>query len=151
MAGITKESHAGLPLPLKLLYRYLLTVPHMDKIGAERVVAHVADWPGDTEWDGEPDESIMGPGDWRKGEGLPEKGSLKDVVVIRPPLLTDGECVAEKVETKGGGKAKGPYRVQEGTLSGGWTVSRKDVSHFLVEGVIKNWREWKGKCVSIAY
>lgn len=146
VSGVTKKSHASLPFLLKQIYTYLIAVPHKDKLCAERVVAHLSDWPWDAK-DGEPGEDMMGEGDWRKKEGLPEKGELKDmVVVIRPSLLTDGECRAEK-DIKG----KAPYRATEGDVEKGWTISRKDVSHFLVEGVVKNWNEWKGKYVAIAY
>ncbi|KAI6103401.1 amino acid permease-domain-containing protein [Pisolithus sp. B1] len=40
---------------------------------------------------------------------------------------------------------KQAYRVNEGDLSGSYTVSRKDVAHFVVEGVIKDWDTWQGK------
>jgi hypothetical protein len=140
--GLTKKSHANLPLALKPLYGYLLAVPHKDKLGSERVVAHCNGWSWDAE-DGER-EDILGSG-WM--DKLPEPGSVKDIVVIRPALLVDGDCKADKPKDKCG---KEPYRVKEGDI-GGWTVSRKDVAHFVVEGVLENWGEWKGKCISIAY
>jgi hypothetical protein len=148
--GVTKKSYASLPLPLKPIYGYLIEGPHKDKLGAERIVAHLADWPWDAKRDGEPGEDLMGEGEWMKREGLPEKGALKGcVVVVRPALLTDGECRADETGKKGKGKA--PYRVEEGDLKGSYTISRKDVAHFLVEGVVTKWDDWKGKCVSIAY
>ncbi|KDR73735.1 hypothetical protein GALMADRAFT_72063 [Galerina marginata CBS 339.88] len=142
--GLTRTSHAALPLPLKPLYGYLLAVPHKDKVGAERLVAHCAGWPWNAKDDGEPDEAMMGP-DWKTCEGLPEAGSLKRVLVIRPALLTDGECLAEKP-----GKSGGAYRVSEEEL-GAWTVSRKDVAHFIADAVLNRWAEFENKCVSIAY
>jgi len=141
--GLTKKSHANLPFALKPLYGYLLTAPHKDKVGAERVVSHCAGWPWDAE-DAHVGEDILGSG-WQ--DGLPEPGSVKDVVVIRPALLVDGDCKADKMKD---GKRKEPYRVKEGDI-GGWTVSRKDVAHFVVEGVLGDWQKWAGKCVSIAY
>ena len=91
---------------------------------------------------------ILGSG-WK--DSLPEPGSMKDVVVIRPALLVDGECKADKVKAgKGKEAGKEPYRVKEGDI-GGWTVSRKDVAHFVVEGALGDWQKWGGKCVSIAY
>jgi hypothetical protein len=44
--------------------------------------------------------------------------------------------------------------VNEGDLKSARTISRKDVGHFVVEGVLAKWDEessWKGKCVSVAY
>ncbi|KAF9462740.1 hypothetical protein BDZ94DRAFT_1165227 [Collybia nuda] len=141
-AGVTRASHTALPLLLKPVYGYLLAVPHKDKVGAERVISHCAGWTWKSSEDGEPDENIMGPGDWTQRSGLPAAGTLKKVLVIRPALLTDGECVAE-----GSGKS---YRVSDGELKG-WTVSRKDVAHFVVDAALNRWREFENKVVSIAY
>lgn len=82
-------------------------------------------------------------------EGLPETGTLKSVVVIRPALLTDGDCKGDKTAGKDK-KGKEPYRVEEGDISG-YTISRKDVAHFIVEGVLGDWKKWEGKCISLAY
>jgi hypothetical protein len=142
---LTKKSHTNLPFALKPLYGYLLSVPHKDKVAAERVVAHCAEGTWDAE-DNEVDESLLGDG-WK--EGLPEPGSVKDILVIRPALLVDGECKADKLKD-GKGKGKEPYRVKEWDI-GGWTVSRKDVAHFIVEDALQNWEKWSGKWVSIAY
>ena len=139
--GLTKKSHANLPLPLKPLYGYLLAFPHKDKVGMERVVAHCAGWPWDAE-DAEVDEGILGSG-WQ--DGLPEAGSVKSIVVIRPALLVDGDCKCDNPKS-----GKEPYRVKEGDI-GGWTVSRKDVAHFIVEGALGDWGKWEGKGISIAY
>jgi len=143
--GLTKKSHANLPFALKPLYGYLLAAPHKDKVGAERIVSHCAGWPWDAE-DAPVGEDILGSG-WQ--DALPDPGSVKDIVVIRPALLVDGECKADKAQG-GKGKEKEPYRVREGDI-GGWTVSRKDVAHFVVEGALGDWQKWAGKCVSIAY
>ncbi|KAF9478504.1 hypothetical protein BDN70DRAFT_879943 [Pholiota conissans] len=141
--GLTRSSHAALPLPLKPMYSYLLAAPHKDKVGAERLIRYCAGWPWNAE-DGEPDEEIMGP-NWKELPGLPAEGSLKHVLVIRPALLTDGECKAEKPGKKGPA-----YRVSEEEL-GAWTVSRKDVAHFIADAVLHRWSEFENKCVSIAY
>jgi hypothetical protein len=135
---------------MKLFYGTLLRVPHRDKVGAERIISHCTGWTWDTKNDGEPGDDIMG-SDWTEREGLPAAGSLKRVLVIRPALLTDGECVAES--DNGGttkGKSKDAYRVSEGDLRG-WTVSRKDVAHFVVDAVLNRWEEFGNKRVSIAY
>jgi len=139
--GLTKKSHANLPLPLKPLYGYLLAVPHKDKVGMERVVAHCAGWPWDAE-DAEVGEDILGSG-WQ--DELPEAGSVKSIVVIRPAMLIGEDCKGDKAKN-----GKEPYRVKEADI-GGWTVSRKDVAHFIVEGVLGDWGKWEGKCISIAY
>ncbi|KAF9462737.1 hypothetical protein BDZ94DRAFT_1309435 [Collybia nuda] len=140
--GVTRASHTALPLLLKPVDGYLLAVPHKDKVGAERVISHCAGWTWKSSEDGEPDENTMGPGDWTQRSGLPVAGTLKQVLVIRPALLTDGECAAE-----GSGKS---YRVSDGELKG-WTVSRKDVAHFVVDAALNRWREFENKVVSIAY
>lgn len=72
-------------------------------------------------------------GDWTHREGLPEFGTLKKILVVRPALLMDGERKAGKK-----GKDIG-YKVSEQEL-GGWTVSRKDVAHFVVEAGTKRLR-----------
>lgn len=79
-------------------------------------------------------------------EGLPSPGTLKQVLIVKPALFTDGECVAEKGRKEG----KEPYRLSEGEI-GGWTISRKDVAHFIVDVVLNKWDEFSGKRVSIAY
>ncbi|KIJ59180.1 hypothetical protein HYDPIDRAFT_101173 [Hydnomerulius pinastri MD-312] len=140
--GLTHASHQKLPLLLKPIYGYLLAVPHRDKCGAEEVVAHSAGW----SWDAQdsPGVDILG-SNWKAG--IPIPGELKKIVVVRPAMLTDGECRADQQSSK----RKKAYRVNEGDVDSSWTVSRKDVAHFLVEGVVKNWDEWEGKTVSIAY
>lgn len=71
---------------------------------------------------------------------------LKSLVVIRPALLTDGTYRVDQTTS-----GKDAYRVSVGDVEGSWTISRKDVAHFLVEGVAKQWDNWEGKCVRIAY
>lgn len=130
------------------MYGYLLAAPHKDKAGAERVIAHCAGWAWNA--DKEPSADIMG-SDWKELEGLPAPGSLKRVLVLRPALFTDGECVADRtVKHNGKGKAKEPYRVSEAEL-GGYTISRKDVAHFIVDAALNRWDEFEGKRVNMAY
>lgn len=130
---------------LKPFYSYLLSVPHADKCGAEEVLAYCAGWEWETE--DSPGTEVLG-GDWKASADLPAPGSLKNVVVVRPALLTDGACRADTREPST--TSGGAYKVQEGDLAGRWTVSRKDVAHFVVE-VVRRWDEWEGKRVSIAY
>jgi hypothetical protein len=140
--GLTPDAHDNLPLLLKPLYRYLLAGPHADKLGAERLLAHCSgkDWT-----DEEPSPEIMsGPlGNWSDREGLPSKGTLKDIVIIRPAVLTDGKCK--------GDAGKATYRASEQYLSSGYRVSRRDVAHFICTDLIKNWSKWNGRAVHIAY
>ncbi|OBZ69646.1 hypothetical protein A0H81_10196 [Grifola frondosa] len=99
--GVTRAAHAKLPFLLRLLYAFLLREPHADKLGAERVAAHVAGW----EWrDEEPIAEVLG-ANWQNQAGLPEQGQLKHFLVVRPALLTNGECQADKAGDKT------PYRV----------------------------------------
>jgi hypothetical protein len=140
--GLTRTAHNELPLLLKPMYNYLLALPHKDKVGAERIAFHCAGWQWNSK-DDEPEEQILSSG-WTDTEGLPPRGSLADhLLVVRPALLTDGDCKAEKENKKG-------YRVGE-KIMGGWTVSRKDVAHFIFDAVSNSWDEYRDKCVSIAY
>ncbi|OCH92270.1 hypothetical protein OBBRIDRAFT_467342 [Obba rivulosa] len=139
--GLTEASHAKLPLALRPLYGHFIRVPHADKLGSERIVAHCA---GRAWTDKEPSPEIT-TADWRSREGLPQAGELKHVVVIRPALLTDGAC---KGDTAGKNK---PYRATADELTGCYSVSRRDVAHFIVEGILAEGGRWDGQCVNIAY
>ncbi|KAL0565411.1 hypothetical protein V5O48_016613 [Marasmius crinis-equi] len=141
--GLTKTSHETLPCLLKPYYAYLLANPHQDKVGLERVLHHVAGWKWNSEDDGEPEESILSP-DWTtQTPGLPDPGSLKQTLVVRPALLTDGECQADR-------KGEMGYKLSEGDL-GGWTVSRRDVAHFVADAVLNKWEQYVDKIISISY
>ncbi|KAJ7493415.1 hypothetical protein B0H11DRAFT_2006306 [Mycena galericulata] len=142
--GLTTTAHAALPLMLKPLYA-MIKGPHQDKLGMERVLAYCAGWAWNSDADGEPTTDVMGT-QWTERKGLPGPGTLKRVLVIRPALLTDGKCVADKVQSTGKGKM---YRVSEDEL-GGYTVSRKDVAHFIVDA-LGRWEEFGNKHVNIAY
>lgn len=136
--GLTHDAHAALPLVLKPLYGYLLDIPHKDKLGAERAIAHLTGWKWD---DDEPGTDIMGE-QWTERKGLPAPGALKEVLVVRPALLTDGICRADE--------NKDAYRVKETEL-GGYTISRKDVAHFIADAALNRWNEFSNKIVNIAY
>ncbi|KAF8877043.1 hypothetical protein BD779DRAFT_1558843 [Infundibulicybe gibba] len=144
--GLTPHSHAAMPLPMRVLYGAMLDVPHRDKVGAERIIAHCTGWAWDKIADREPPEEIMGPGDWTQRPGLPAPGTLNSVLVIRPALLTDGDCRADKAKARG----KPAYRVSEPDIST-WTVSRKDVAHFVADAVLNRWHEFENKRVTIGY
>lgn len=137
-SGLTRKGRAALPLLFKPLYGYLLDIPHKDKLGAERAIAHCT---GRTWEEDEPRNDIMGE-QWTKRRGLPAPGTLKGVLVIRPAWLTDGRCRADQ--------NKDAYRVKEAEL-GGYTISRKDVAHFIAEAVLHRWDEFSDKIVNIGY
>ncbi|KAL0565412.1 hypothetical protein V5O48_016614 [Marasmius crinis-equi] len=139
--GLTKTSHETLPFLLQPFYAYMLAHPHKDKVGVERVIHHVAGWEWNSEADGEPEEGILPPNWTTQIPGLPKAGSLNEILVVRPALLTDGECRAEK-DKKG-------YKVSEGDL-GGWTVSRRDVAHFVADAVLNKWDQYVNKVISIS-
>jgi hypothetical protein len=145
--GLTPSAHKALPVLLKPLYGVVLAAPHKDKIGMERAIAHCAGWAWDPKADGAVAEDILG-GGWTRRKGLPAAGSLRRMLVVRPALLTDGKCVADEVEAKG--KDKLPYRVSEQEL-GGYTISRKDIAHFVVDALTRRWNEFENKHVNVAY
>ncbi|KAJ7851239.1 hypothetical protein B0H14DRAFT_3662119 [Mycena olivaceomarginata] len=130
-------SHAALPLPLKPLHAMVLPAPRKDRIGMERVIAHCAGWRWDSKADGEVAEGILDQG-WMQRKGLPAAGSLRHALVVRPAMLTDGRCVTDELEAKGKGKL--PYHVSEQEL-GGYTISRKDIAHFVVNALTRRWDE----------
>lgn len=130
--GLSESSHAALPLLMKPMYGYLLRGPHADKLGMERVVSHAAGW----NWTDEEVSSEILPAQW--GAGGPAAGSLKEVLVVRPAFLTDGEATEK-------------YRAEDKDMPGAYTIRRRDVAHFIVEDGLKNWEKWGGKCVRIAY
>jgi hypothetical protein len=152
--GLTSEGHAHLPLPMRLLYSWMLPGPHRDKAGLECVLAHCA---GRTYEGMQPEEDIMGAA-WQNREGLPAAGTVPRILVVRPAWLTDGKCKAEasggagrsgtsKVQSMGKGNA---YRVSEDDMTG-WVISRSDVAHFLFDAIVNKWDEFEGKCVNLVY
>ncbi|RDX54062.1 hypothetical protein OH76DRAFT_1398354 [Lentinus brumalis] len=143
--GITSESHAALPFALKHFYGLLLVSPHTDKLGAERLLAHCAGLTWSSK--DEPSKKVL-PEGWQSTPGLPREGELKHLVIIRPALLTDGECRGDEVGKNG----KASYRTKrDGSMGDGYRVSRKDTAHFVVQEVLPNWREWEGSGVVLAY
>ncbi|KAF5323978.1 hypothetical protein D9611_008244 [Ephemerocybe angulata] len=144
-SGVSPTSRKKMPFVLKPLYGYMIPGPLQDKLATERILWHCAGW----EWnpaDGEPSAEVLNK-DWKATEGLPAAGSLKDIVVLRPALLIDCECLADSAAEQG---KPLPYRCGPGEV-GGWKVSRKDCAHFIVEGILEDWETWGGKQLSIAY
>ncbi|KIL67117.1 hypothetical protein M378DRAFT_74281 [Amanita muscaria Koide BX008] len=147
-AGLTPTAHRSLPFLLRLMYTYILCQPHKDKVAVERLVWHCAgkEWPTDIP---DPGEELLG-SDWAKLEGLPEYGTFTNTLTVRPYLLTDGDCVADKSKAKAQSEEKKPYRVGGDELSG-YTISRKDVAHFIVEDGLKNWDQYRNRAVTLVY
>ena len=150
--GVTKDS--PIPLVYKPLYGYLLRGPHADKLGLERVLAHV----GGRGWDNkEPRDDIttVDGVKWQDRTNLPAPGSL-EVLVIRPPAFveskqkpapsssTGNDSDAKKDDEKPG------YRVGSSELGGTYKISREEVAHFIAENAMKDWDQFKGKCITVS-
>ncbi|KAF8498354.1 hypothetical protein JB92DRAFT_3084600 [Gautieria morchelliformis] len=133
--GLTKASHDTLPLLLKPIFTYGLHGPHVDKLTMERAAFHAAKWTWPQE---DPNEltEFLGP-NWQKEMKAP--GYLTELVIIRPSLLVDGDDKP----------AKGDYKTTVEEFKGVYSISRKEVAHFVVEGVLKNWEQWRGSVVKI--
>ncbi|KAA1479486.1 hypothetical protein DENSPDRAFT_846263 [Dentipellis sp. KUC8613] len=144
--GLSETANADLPYAVRALYMLIHTI-HADKMGAERVLLRVQGTPLPAD---KKDAGLeLLPAGWESTEGLPTKGALPDLVIVRPAVLTDGACYAES------GKKSDEYRVRaEGdkAVPKGYTISRRDVAHFIVERLLgSEWDTYKGKGVSLAY
>ncbi|KAI0697307.1 hypothetical protein C8T65DRAFT_710411 [Cerioporus squamosus] len=143
--GITSESHSAVPLALKPLYGAVLPAAHADKLGMECILARSAG----LSWSSKdaPSKGIL-PEGWQSSPGLLGQGELKHLVIMRPALLTDGECRGDEVGKAG----KAPYRSKkDGNMGSAYRVSRKDVAHFVVQEVLPRWSEWERSGVVLAY
>lgn len=134
--GLTKQSHKSIPIALKPVYGFMLRMPHSDKLGMETVAAHAAGWT----WSDVPPAGVL-PENWK--DRIPDSGFEKHTLLVRAALLTDGKCKGDKE----GNKA---YRVSEEEL-GGYTISRKDIAHFVVEQALQDWEKYEGKVVNVGY
>lgn len=143
--GLGPAGFSALPFALKPLYA-MIAIPHKDKLGMERAIAHCAGWAWNAKADSEPDAHFMGEG-WTTRKGLPASGTLEHALIVRAGLLTDGPCVADQIAKTGKGK---PYRVSEQEL-GGYTISRKDAAHFVVDALTRRWDEFNSKRVNLTY
>jgi len=159
--GVTKDS--PLPLVYKPLYAYLLREPHADKLGLERVLAHVSG----REWgDREPRVEIttVDGVEWQDRKGLPKSGSI-EVLVLRLPMLvepkhksTPSPAATQPGDASQPSAAAGneteeeklKYRVGGSELGGTYTISRDEVAHFVVETVVKSWDQFKGKAITVS-
>jgi len=160
--GVTKDS--PLPLVYKPLYAYLLREPHADKLGLERILAHVSG----REWDDrEPRDEIttVDGVKWQDRKGLPSSGSLEILVLRLPIFVEQKHKIAPSAthaatsqfsstdngsDTKKDDEEKLKYRVGGSELSGTYTISREEVAHFVTETVVKSWDQFKGKAVTVS-
>ncbi|KAG9105402.1 hypothetical protein FRC07_009312 [Ceratobasidium sp. 392] len=117
--GLDAQSRSVLPLLLKIIYAWFPRGPFADKIQQEIIVKRAAGWDNGEGWLGS-----------------------DNVVIVRPSMLTDGECLADKNENA--------YRTGE-ELRSPWTISRADVGHFVVENVFAEWEKWAGKAWVVPY
>jgi hypothetical protein len=136
--GTTHSSHKLLPPLLRVAYPLLLSQPHADKLGLEKVVYHSGGW----KWDGKDKvkPQILGEG-WEKE--LPPSGWLKSAVVLQPALFTDGPCKAE---------VEGKIAVRAGVgLKGASQISRKDVAWWIVECLMVEFDSFANKTIGLGY
>ena len=164
--GVTKDS--PIPLVYKPLYAYLLREPHFDKLGLERILAHVSG----RKWDDrEPRVEITTVDGvrWQDRKGLPSSGSVETLILRLPifveqkrksaptppttqagatsqPSSADNEPDAKKKDEE----EKPKYRVGGSELSGTYTIAREEVAHFIAETAVKNWDQFKGKAVTLS-
>ncbi|GJJ12045.1 hypothetical protein Clacol_006286 [Clathrus columnatus] len=134
--GLTKAGYGALPLYLKPVFTVGLKKPYADKRVMETVIFRAANWtwPEETPKDM---RTFLG-ADWEKE--LREPGFLKEIVIIRPSLLVDGD---DKVP------AEGKYQTTTEELKKPFSITRKEVAHFITEKLLKQWEDWNGKIVKI--
>lgn len=119
-------------MPMKFFYWYLLAQPHTHKFGSERVLAYA----DGTLWADDGYRPDVLPKGWESAEGMPMRGELEHVLVVRPAFLTDGPATGDQEP----GTKRKMYKVcADEKGSEGWTVSRKDVAHFVVERALQEW------------
>ncbi|KAF8210592.1 hypothetical protein K438DRAFT_1809979 [Mycena galopus ATCC 62051] len=128
--GLGPAAHKALPLAFRPLYGWALVHPHEDKKGMERVVSHCAGWTWDDKIHGKVSAAIMGDR-WMERKGLPAKGTLHHAVIIRAGFLTDGECVADKVE--------------------GTKKSYRDAAHLVVDVLTRRRDEFDNTRLNVTY
>ncbi|CAE6502507.1 unnamed protein product [Rhizoctonia solani] len=73
----------------------------------------------------------------------------KHALIIRPAVLMRRRCRGDETSSSA------PYRIQEEFTirdrGGGWTISKRDVAHFIVAKALEEWAAWGGRRVRIAY
>lgn len=128
--GVTKASHDNLPFGFKWFYSYALHSPHVDKLGMERLLQYAMGKKWEEEV--EPSEEVL-PAGWQ--QHYPPTGWLPNIVIVRPAFLTDGE-------------SKATYKASTDEFAS-YTISRKDVAHFIGTRILPEWSTWSNKIVNI--
>jgi len=134
-SGLGRKGYDVLPYVMRPLYGYVLQIPGADKLAMERLIGNAA---GQPSW-GDDSPPVAGE--------ITEQPWLS-AVIVRAAALTDGECRGDDAKIRGSGKQ--PYRVGE-LLPSPYTVSRKDVAHFIVEDAIPHFDKYKGRVVDVGY
>ncbi|KAE8212565.1 hypothetical protein CF319_g5481 [Tilletia indica] len=125
--GLGKDGHSKLPFGLKTMYGWMLANPHADKEKMEKALHYNAGLPS---VDFNPD-----------GEAPATGALLKNLIIVRPALLTDGPVTAK-------------YRSGEGYIRKAYSIRRADVGHFIYVQCLSRGADngqWHNKSVSIAY
>ncbi|TFL00595.1 hypothetical protein BDV98DRAFT_569269 [Pterulicium gracile] len=150
-AGALHESLSALPWSLRQLTLTTKAASNRDKLAAERLIAHAAGWTWDAVKHGVPEEERMMEGGkgWASRSGMPAEGSLTNLLVVRPLPLTDGECQGDK--TKDERHGKDPYKVETLNVNNEWSISKKDVAHFIVKAATSKWEQYKNSAVYLGY
>ena len=108
------------------------------------MAAHVAGWP----FPNEDYFSDLLPQGWKTFDGMPAEGAFQNIAILRPAWLTDGPAKADEESSRG----KKLYKVVVGDKDSlGYSISRKDVGHFVGEQLLSNWSDWEGKQISLFY
>jgi len=131
--GVTTASHHHLPLVMRPIYSWMLPNAFADKRGMETMIHHAVGKEYDASETPGPDILLKG---WE--DDLPPPGWLKSAVIIRPSFLTDGPMTKN-------------YRAVVGDNLTAYTISRTDVAHFIIEGLLPEWSKYEGNVVAIGY
>lgn len=137
--GLDKATHDALPFLIKMMYNWILPVPHDDKIEMENIILTLMGRNANTfiAPSSEKDLKAYQLGVEERAKAIASPGWLKDAIIVRPALLYDGN-------------SKGKYRTGE-VLPKASTISRADVGHFIVNECVPGNDKWTGKAVTVAY
>ncbi|KAH7101668.1 hypothetical protein BKA62DRAFT_172861 [Auriculariales sp. MPI-PUGE-AT-0066] len=131
-AGMGTKGFAALPSVWKPVYWWAIKTMHDDKQNMERAMGGAA-----------------GRNDWGEDAIVPASPAKEEpwlnAMIIRPAHLTDSECQGDKQQ-----EGTTPYRVGE-YLQGIYSISRKDVSHFIAEEAMPNFSRYQNRAVDICY
>jgi len=143
--GFTPKSRKALPCALRTLYDLILATPRLDKRTMEHFMAYCSPNSesyacNEQEVEVQKKNGFLFDG-WENGL---ENGRWLDGMIIRPAMLTNGKSKCES-----GGY--GAIRTGPEDLPNAWSISRADVGWFIANKAMKEWDDWRGKAVSLAY